>query len=405
MTHSSSDARKRFLRGPGTFRNTEMRDSYEVVIIGGGVSGCCLAYDLARMGCSDVLVLEKDYLTAGATGRCGGGIRQQWSTEENVRLAMGSVARFEQLEEELQFPIELKQGGYLILSYTEEEDRRSRKNVALQNSLGLDSRYITPQDALEIFPLLNIDGVVSATFNQSDGTANPFWITQAYALNARELGADIVTGVEVKDIHLEDGRVTGVDTTRGHIKANWVVNAAGARSTEMAAKVGVTLPNKPYRHEILATEVIKPCMDPMVICFSTGIYFSQTARGEIVGGIGDPLEQSSFNTRGSLRFMERMSREVARLVPTFTDLGVVRQWAGLYDVTPDARPVLGNVPGIENFPQMNGYSGHGFMIGPMCSQVTAELIIHGKTKTMDISALNVDRFEDMSQVKEMSVVG
>ncbi len=389
-----------------TIRKEELRDRYRVVIIGGGVSGCGLAYALAKMGVTDVLVLERKYLTAGATGRCGGGIRQQWATEENIRLAMGSVKRFEVLADELGYDIEYVQGGYLILNYDEKEDKESKKKVALQNRLGLDSRYISPEEAKEIVPELNTEGVISATFCQTDGHANPFWVTEGYALAARRMGTHIITGVEALGFKIDGRRIASVKTSAGEIGAEVVVNAAGAWSAELARKAGVWLPNKPYRHEILATEPYKHFLDPMIISFSKGIYFSQTKRGEIVGGIGDPHEPSSYNMKSSFRFVERMAREMTKIVPLLKNVNIVRQWAGLYDVTPDARPILGHVPELDNFIQMNGYSGHGFMIGPMVSRLIAELIVYGETKTMPIDTLSVTRFKDMdlSEV-ESSVVG
>ncbi|MCD6461822.1 MAG: FAD-binding oxidoreductase [Thermoplasmata archaeon] len=382
-----------------------MKDRYHVVIIGGGVSGCGLAYTLSTMGITDVLVLEKRYLNAGATGRCGGGIRQQWSTRENIRLAMESVKRFEVLAEELEYEIEYEQGGYLILNYTEEEDEQSRKNVALQNSMGLDSRYISPEEAREIVPALNTSDILGATFCPTDGHANPFWVTEGYARAARRAGVEILTGIEATGFRTGDGRIEEVETTRGPVKADYVVNAAGAWSATLAARAGVELPNRPYRHEILATEVYRHFLDPMVISFSKGIYFSQTKRGEIVGGIGDPNEPSGFNMKGSLNFLHRMAREITHIIPSFRNLNVVRQWAGLYDVTPDARPILGAVPELDNFIQMNGYSGHGFMISPMCARLTAEIIAYGRTKTMSIDTLTVDRFRRGDLEMEANVVG
>ncbi|MBU7026482.1 MAG: FAD-binding oxidoreductase [Theionarchaea archaeon] len=368
-----------------------MKDKAEVVIIGGGVTGCGAAYNLVKKGVTDVVVLEKNYLCYGASGRCGGGIRQQFTTEANIKLAMDSVRIFEQLSEELDTDIEYDQGGYLIITY-EDEVEQFKENVKLQNRMGLQSRFITPEEAREIVPLLNIDPIAGATFCQTDGHANPFRVVHGYAKKAEEMGVEINKFTEVTGIKVDDGQITAVKTNKGTVKTSIVVNAAGAYSRDIGLMVGVDLPNKPYRHEILVTEPIEHVQDPMIISFKTGIYFSQQECGSIIGGIGDPEEPSSYNLSGSLRFLRRMATTMIELVPAYGHLNVLRQWAGLYDVTPDAQPNLGWTEGVEGFCQANGYSGHGFMIAPKVTELIAELIVDGKT-SMPIDDLNVKRFE------------
>ncbi|MBU7013259.1 MAG: FAD-binding oxidoreductase [Theionarchaea archaeon] len=368
-----------------------MREKAEAVIIGGGVTGCGTAYSLAKKGLTDVVVLERGGLCTGASGRCGGGIRQQFTTEANIALAMESVRLFEQLSEELDTDIEYEQGGYLIIAYEDDVDQ-FRKNVRLQNSLGLHSRFITPAEAQEIVPLLNTDPIAGATFCQTDGHANPFRVVHGYARKAQEMGVEINKFTNVTDIVAVDGHIQAVRTDKGTVKTDTVVNAAGAHSRDIAAMVGVDLPNKPYRHEILVTEPLEHVLDPMVISFKTGIYFSQQKHGSIIGGIGDPEEPSSYNLSGSLRFLKRMARTMVELVPAFGHLNVLRQWAGLYDVTPDAQPILGWTEGVDRFCQANGYSGHGFMVAPKVTELVAELIVDGKP-SMPIDDLTLSRFE------------
>jgi sarcosine oxidase subunit beta len=368
-----------------------MKEKADAVIIGGGVTGCGTAYNLAKKGMTDVVVLEKSFLCYGASGRCGGGIRQQFTTEANIKLAMESVRLFEQLSEELDTDIEYDQGGYLIITY-EDEVEQFKKNVELQNSLGLESRFITPEEAREIVPHLNIDPIAGATFCQTDGHANPFKVVHGYAKKAEEMGVDIEKFTEVTGIEIDDGQITAVKTDKGSIKTDTVVNAAGAFSQDIALMAGIEIPNKPYRHEILVTEQVKHVLDPMIISFKTGIYFSQQECGAIIGGIGDPEEPTSYNIEGSLRFMKRMAKTMMELVPAFGHLNVLRQWAGLYDVTPDAQPNIGWTEGVNRFCQANGYSGHGFMIAPKVTELVAELIVDGKT-SMPIDDLSLKRFE------------
>jgi sarcosine oxidase subunit beta len=368
-----------------------MKDKADVVIIGGGVTGCGTAYNLAKKGVTDVVLLERNFLCYGATGRCGGGIRQQFTTEANIKLAMESVRLFEGLSQELGIDIEYDQGGYLIITYEDEVDQ-FKKNVKLQNKMGLKSKFITPEEAREIVPLLNIEPIAGATFCQTDGHANPFKVVQGYARKAAEMGVEINKFTEVIGIETEDDQITAVETNKGTIETDTVVNAAGAYSRNIAAMLGIDIPNKPYRHEILVTESVEHVLDPMVISFKTGIYFSQQKCGAIIGGIGDPDEPSSYNISGGLLFLKRMARTMMELVPAFGHLNVLRQWAGLYDVTPDAQPILGWTDGVEGLCQANGYSGHGFMIAPKATELIAELIVDGKT-SMPIDDLNLRRFE------------
>jgi len=380
-----------------------MRNKAEVVIIGGGITGCGVAYNLAKMGLTDVVLVEKNFLSSGATGRCGGGIRQQFTTEWNIRLAMESVKRFEKMNDELDIDIEYEQGGYLVITDDEKELEEFKKNVKLQNKLGLDSKLITPSEAKEIVPYLNEDNILGATFCQSDGHAYPFRVVQGYAKKAKEMGVEINKFTEVKSIKKEDNKIKSVVTDRGEIKTNIVVNSAGAYSREIAGMIGVEMPNKPFRHEILATERYKHILDPMIISFKYGIYFSQQKHGEIVGGIGDPDEPSSYNIKSSLKFVERFTSVLGKIVPAFKNLNIVRQWAGFYDVTPDAKPILGYTEGIDTLIQANGYSGHGFMVAPRVTELIAELIVDGKT-SMPIDELNLKRFEGET-VGEVYVVG
>jgi len=370
-----------------------MKRSADVVIIGAGVTGAALAYELARRGIRDVLIFERKFPCSGASGRCGGGIRQQFTTPHNIRLAMESVNRYETLSEELGVDIEFIQGGYLILAETEEEREAQRKAVALQNELGLPSRLLTPREAKEVLPLLDETTIVSATYCPTDAHANPFRVVEGYLTRARDRGVVLEKFTEVVDLEVKEGRIVRVRTSRGDVAPGTVVNAAGAWSREIARMAGVELPNQPIRHEIAITEPVEFFMDVMVISIHNGIYFSQTKEGQIIGGIGDPEEKPGYNISSSLRFLRRYARELLRYVPALGQLSVLRQWAGLYDVTPDAQPVLGPTPGLENFIQANGYSGHGFMIAPAVARHLADYIEKGIVSEI-LEKLSLERFKE-----------
>jgi len=382
-----------------------MLKTAEVVIIGGGISGCAIAYNLAKKGVKNIVVIEKNYLASGATGRCGAGVRQQWGTEMNCRLSMESIKFFERAKEELdyEFDIEFKQGGYLILASTQKEHDQFAKNVALQKSLGIEVEHITPEEAKKIVPHLNTEGIISATFCNKDGHLNPFHATQAYANAAKRLGVHIYTYTEVTGIDVQNGKVIGVNTNKGYISTNKVVNAAGGYSKLIGDMVGIDLPVYSERHQILVTEPVEPMQGPMVMSFSLNIYCQQTPHGSFIMGLGDPNEAKDLRITSSWDFLDHMSTTCTKLLPKLANLRMVRQWAGLYNMTPDKQPIYGPVKEVEGFYLAIGYSGHGFMLAPMTGLLMAETILGEKT-TLPIHMLDKDRFQRGELVLEPSVV-
>jgi len=382
-----------------------MKNKTDVVIIGGGINGCSLAYRLAKKG-MDVVVIEKRYLASGATGACGAGIRQQWSTKENALLAIQSVKIFEKLSTELMQDIEFRQGGYLIAVHDNKEMEQAELNVALQRSLGLSVDILEPQEITDVVPILDVKGMraIGATFCPTDGHANPFKTTFAYADAARKLGAEFYTHTTVTGLTMSQKRISAVTTDKGTIQTDVVVNAAGVDSKAIAQKVHVRLPLTPFRKEIMATERLKPLFEAMVISFKDGIYFSQQKEGQIVGGIPIPEERGGYKTMPTFAFLQHMSSTLTRYAPILKHVNMLRHWTGFYDVTPDARPILGAVAGVKGFVQCNGFSGHGFMISPMVAQVLTELIADDKTSEI-LENLNISRFRGKKIEKELSVVG
>jgi sarcosine oxidase subunit beta len=377
----------------------------DVVIIGGGISGVAIAYNLAKKGVKNIVVIEKSYLASGATGRCGAGVRQQWGTEMNCRVAMESIKFFETANEELEYnrDIEFKQGGYLIVASTEKEDLQFQKNVALQRSLGMEVEYMTPKEATKIVPYLNTKGLTSATFCQKDGHLNPFLATDAYAKAAERLGVKIYTYTEVLGISTSNGKVTSVLTNAGEIFTNTVVNAAGGYSKNIAEMVNVDIPVYSERHQILVTEPVEPTQGPMVMSFSKNIYCQQTPHGSFVMGRGDNTEPRDLRITSSWNFLDGMAKTVTELLPPLGKLRVVRQWAGLYNLTPDRQPIYGAVDNVEGFYMAVGYSGHGFMFAPMTGLLMSEIIL-GEETSIDISSLDLGRFARDELVFEPSVV-
>jgi sarcosine oxidase, subunit beta len=367
------------------------RDRARVVIVGGGVMGLGLAYNLALRGITDVMVLEQSYLCYGASGRNGGGIRAQWSSEDNIRLMRRSIDLCKRFARKLGINVWFRQGGYLFLARDPEVAEGLEKSVALQRAHGLTTRMVGTREARRIVPELRTDGILAGAYNPDDGVVFPWPFVWGYAQAAAERGVTVCTHTRVLGLDVEGARIARVRTSRGDVVPEIVVNATGAWSPVLARMAGVALPNRPYRHEILVTEPLKPWLTPMVSLLGTGLYFSQSMRGEIVGGMGDPDEPEGMNFGSSLRFATRFARAATDLCPSLSGVRVVRQWAGAYDVTPDGHPIVGEVPEVKDFLQLAGFVGHGFMMAPAVTELCAEWIATGR-KDPFFDRYTVDRF-------------
>jgi sarcosine oxidase subunit beta len=381
-----------------------MKNKASVVIIGGGIVGCSTAFNLAKRGMKDIVLIERRFLASGATGRCGAGIRQQWGTYQNCLLARESMRIFEHFKEVLEtdIDIELKQKGYLLLAYSEKEMEQFRKNVEIQHLLGIPSRIITSEEARTIVPFLNTDKMTGGAFCGTDGHANPFLATKAYAEAAERLGVTIYTDTEVKGITVENERIKGVQTHRGYIETEKVVNAAGGWSGKVGEMAGIQLPVYPERHEILVTEPVNPILDPMVMSFSYNIYCQQTPHGSFIMGYGPKDEPRSYNMKASWQFLETMVQKAAWLLPPLKNIRIVRQWAGLYNMSVDRQPIVCESETIKGFYMGIGFSGHGFMIAPAVGTLLAD-IITGSPLSWDV-ILDLGRFERNEIIAEPSVV-
>ncbi len=381
-----------------------MKEGYGAVIIGGGIIGTATAYYMAKLGFKDILVVEKNYISSGSTGRCAGGIRQQWDSEYNIKLAMGSVKIFEQLEDELGFPTEYYQGGYLLLAYREQDAEWFKRRVKLQQSLGLDVRLLDPYETKQVVPYINTDGLLAATYCPTDGHANPFLVTFGYYKAAQRLGVEFALKTEVVGIQTKESRIKGVKLNTGDtIDTEIVVNATNAWTKDIASMIGLDFPVNPQRHEIAVTEPIGKLFDPLIISFKHGIYFRQEMSGGIVMGYGDPEEPYSKNIKSSFPFLRNIAAKLAAVMPLADDVRILRQWAGLYAMTPDAQPIIGGSSEVEGFYQAVGFSGHGFMVGPKTAQLLAELIVLGKP-SMTLEPLSEKRFKSGEIKVEKAVI-
>jgi sarcosine oxidase subunit beta len=378
-----------------------------VVIIGGGVVGCAISYELAKRGVKDIVLLERRYLTSGATGRCGAGVRQQWGTEMNLRLSIGSVKRFETLREELGYDkdIEFVQSGYFMPAYTEKQVNQFKKNIELQRKFGLKVDFLTPSEARKIVPIVSLEGLLGATFCDKDGHCNPFHVTYAYAEAAKRLGVEINIFTEVIGIKTNGYEVKGVITNKGKIDCDIIVNAAGGWSQVIGQMAGVKIPTYSERHQILVTEPIEPLFRPMVMSFHHNFYTQQEPNGSILMGFGDPSEPKDFNQGHTFKFLMNVTKVVTDVLPPLKKARLLRQWSGLYNISPDKTPIISEAPNLKGFYMACGFSGHGFMIAPMTSTLIAQMICGEELSIPEVkSKLDLGRFDRGELFVEPSVV-
>lgn len=374
-----------------------------VVIVGGGIIGSAIAFNLLKNGMKDVCVLEKSYVSSGSTGRCGGGIRQQWSSPMNVKLAMRSVKLFEQFKKDVEMDIEYYQGGYLLLAYTNAEVEDFVKNVNMQKAQGLDVELLTSNKIKEKFPFINVEGIKLGSWCQSDGHANPQIANIAYAMAIKKMGGDYNTQTEATGILVQNGQIKGVETNKGFVNTDTVIDAAGFESNKIGSMVGFEIPVYGERHQILITESVNHFLDPLVINFKHNYYVRQTHHGSLIMGQGDADPAPGENLGNSIEFLEEMADKMTKDFPLLKNVHIVRQWSGAYDMSPDAQPIIDEIDDVSRFIFVTGFSGHGFMLAPAVGEAVAELVIHGRTLTTDISNLKMNRFKNGVE-KEHNVV-
>ena len=346
--------------------------SAEIVIVGGGVVGLAIAYNLVKRGLHDVVVVERGYLAEGASGRNGGGVRQQWSTELNIRLMQESVELCRRFAVDLGVNVWFRQGGYLFIARNAAEVKRLEKNIALQNRCGVATRMLEPRQALDIVPELDLTGIVGASYTPTDGILFPWPFLWGYARQAAAMGARIFTQTPVTGLEPLKSGGYAVHTERGAIHARRVINATGAWSPKLGQMIGVQIPTYPIRHEICSSEPLKPFLRPMVSELASGLYCSQSMRGEIVGGVTIPGHDSTYGMGSTMQFLATYARRLVRLMPILGDIKVLRQWAGPYDQSPDGNPILGPAPGHPDFFLACGFVGHGFMMAPIIGKLYGE---------------------------------
>ena len=380
-----------------------------VVVIGGGVMGTSVAFHLAEAGVSDVLLVDQGDLGSGSTCKAAGGVRAQFSDPVNVALGLRGLEAFEQFPTRPGQEIDLRQPGYLFLLTTPEQVETYAASAEMQNSMGVPTRMLTPEEALRLSPAIDMEGVLAASYHHRDGYCTPESVVLGYASGARRHGAIIRTGVRVTGIVTNDGEVTGVETDRGIVQTPTVVCAAGAWSREVGAMAGVDLPVEPLRRQILVTEPLSadvrplfPESAPMTIDAASTFYFHREGPG-ILLGMSYRDEKPGFRTDYSEDWLPDLFDAMERRAPALLDVGVAHRWVGMYEVTPDHNALLGESTSLSRFLYATGFSGHGFLQGPAVGEVIRDLYL-GHEPFLDVSPFTAERFSAGTLRGEVNIV-
>ena len=398
---------KQALRGnrppPLMWRQQELKDSYDVVIIGGGAHGLACAYYLAKdHGITNVAIMEMRYIGHGGSGRNTTIIRSNYLTPEGVRFYDESVKLYEQLSVDLDFNVMFSQRGHLTLAHTDGSLRTMRRRAEVNKLEGVNSSLISPEEIKTLCPPVDVTDhprypIMGALYHPPGGIIRHDAVVWGYAHQADKMGVHIHQMTEVTGIKVEKGRVSGVQTSRGFVRAGTVLNATAGWCTTIADMAGVRLPITTYPLQACVTEPLKPFLDVIIVSGSLHVYVSQSDRGELVMGAAvDPF--ASYSMRGSLGFTEGIAGHMLELFPSLGNVRILRQWAGLCDMTPDYSPIMGFTP-VKGFVVDVGWGTYGFKATPVSGKRMAELIAGDYTPDL-LKPFRLSRFVEDDLVGE-----
>ncbi|MBZ5570540.1 MAG: FAD-binding oxidoreductase [Acidobacteriia bacterium] len=381
----------------------------EVVIIGGGIVGSSIAYHLTAAGCKDVLVIERETAQGkGSTGKSMGGVRAQFSTPVNIQMSLYSIPFYASFDERLGYPAGYRPQGYLFCATQDKHLAYLRTNQQEQIAMGLKNvRMVSADEIRGMFPQLRSDDILGGSFCSTDGFVDPYSAMNGFMSWAADHGAKLWKNTPVTAIQRDARGISGVETSKGPVSTRKVVNAAGPWAAGVAEMAGVDLPVEPLRRMLVPTEPFDqfPHTAPMIIDMSNGFHFRPESLGFLLAW-NDPEETPGFKTDFESTFIEKILMRAADRVPIFENLAVnpKRAWAGLYEMTPDHHPILGEVPGVPGFFLANGFSGHGVMHAPATGKILSDLLLTGKTDLVDASLLNLSRFAEGRMIEETAVL-
>jgi sarcosine oxidase subunit beta len=386
-------------------RRPDLKRQYDVVIIGGGSHGLATAYYLAKThGIRDVAVLEKGYIGSGAAGRNTTIIRANYRTPEGAEFYKQSVRLYEGLSVDLDFNLLFSQQGHLTLAHSDRAMITMTERAEVNQLLGIDSRVVYPDEIARLCPEMDLSQnvtwpIAGALYHPPGGIIRHDAVVWGYARGADRGGVEIHPYTEVAGISRSNGRVTGVETTRGYVEAGTVISCTAGWSTLVCDLAGVPLPITTHILQAFVTEPIKPFLDVIIVSSQMHVYISQTDRGEIL--IGAEIEPyTTYKGTSTFPFLEYSARHTLELFPQLEPVKVLRQWTGLCDLSPDYSPILGKTE-VENFHLSTGWGTYGFKAAPIVGTTLAELVATGRTPRL-IEPFALERFYEDRLVSELA---
>ena len=390
---------RRMWRKPG-----ELRDSYDVVIIGGGAHGLATAYYLGKLGVKNVAVLEQNYIGSGAAGRNTTILRSNYKTPEGARFYDASVKMYEQLGAELDFNLLFSQCGHLTLAHSDRAMFVMANRAEVNRTYGIDSQLIDADAVKRLCPQINVSDdvtypIMGALYHPPGGIIRHDAVVWGYARGADRHGVEIHPYTEVTGIERSNGKVTAVKTNRGTVKAGQVISATAGWSTLTCAMAGVELPITTHILQACVTEPVKPLLDVVIVSSQMHVYISQSDRGEFV--MGSEIEPwTTYRMKGTLNFLQDLTRHTLELFPQLEYARLLRSWAGLCDLSPDYSPILGKTE-VDNFHISAGWGTYGFKAAPIVGKTMAELVHSGRTPEL-IAPFALERFYEDKLVSELA---
>ncbi|MGO1545443.1 MAG: NAD(P)/FAD-dependent oxidoreductase [Gulosibacter sp.] len=380
-----------------------LRSGYETVIVGAGVQGLAIAYELARRGHADVLVLDRSWPGGGASGRNGELIRSAFASREWCEFFELSRQKWLGLSSELDVNVLFNRTGYAVLASTEQQWQQCRADHAFQQQLGIESQLLEEQDARAYLPAVNPALVRGAVIQEDAGFAHHDSVVAGYLLNAARMGVQVCCGVEVTGLLRQSDRVIGVELADGRmIRADTVVNAAGGHAGVINRMANLELPLTAARLEMIVTQSLRPFLRPGLAALELLGYCHQTGRGEFVGGTELPEPDRTSSVNGSWNLLQDMATKFVRLFPLLAGAKLLRHWAGTVSQTPDLAPVLGPVEEVPGLVLSVGWV-YGFMGAPAAGELIAEYLTTGRIDPR-MAAMGIDRVHRGDWIREGSLV-
>jgi sarcosine oxidase subunit beta len=377
-----------------------------VLVIGAGIIGLSIAYNLVKKGERDVVVIDRKYVGSGSTTRCASGFRIHFFSDENTLFAIEARKRLMKAGDELEFNPLVEPIGYMWLLYDDAMLDECRKSNIRWSQLGVAATLMTPEDVIERHPYINTEGMIGALYGPQDGELHHDFLTFGYRDAILKRGGKILEYVDAKKLLTNGSRIKGVETSATSIEADKVVVAGGAWSSQILQTVGVRVPITPERKEICVMEPMKHFIKPLLINTKLkSFYITQTARGEAIGGMDHPIAKESFEYGNTLEFLKEYSRAAMFTIPALRKARVLRVWSGFYEVTPDHSHILGrSTQWPENLYVCAGFSGHGLLMAPFAGEAMADLLLEDKTTPL-MQPFRPSRFDEGKQINEELVIG